>query len=248
MDCNDLFYLLFLKVNIINDTYKAYVEIAKEEENSSTTLNNIINLLDREEEFMYFDKSVPNAIYNIVNMIRENDKSDEVCDKANYIIRKVNRLVSDNYEENRVNFFEKEWYLRMGQKHYFDEEICDAKKDDFKKLFNHDFKFMMELVVPGSIYISDDIFNYLSSISYFADRYSDVFDDEVIENILIISSSIDTAIKVYKSRKQITDYEYSVGKKVIKNINGNFKDYYDRNKSKKKELKKLVTKVSKNNT
>ena len=248
MDCNDLFYLLFLKINIINDTYKAYVQIAKEEETASTTLDNIVNLLDKEEEFIYFDKTVPKAIYDITNMIRENDKSKEVCDKANCIIRKVNRLVADNYEENRIKFYEDEWYLRMGQKHYFDEEVCDAKKEDFKKLFNHDFKFMMELAVPGSIYISNDIFNYLSSISCFAARYNDVFDDEVIENILIISSSIDTAIKVYKSRKQITDYEYSVGKKVIKSINNNFKDYYDRNKSKKKELKKLVCKVSKDNT
>lgn len=247
MDFNDLFYLLFLKINIINGTYDLYLDVVKEEGNISKPLDNLINLLDREKDFIYFDKSIPNAIYNITNVIRENDKSEEIYDKANYIIRKVNRLVSDNYEENRINFFEKEWYLRMGQKHYFDEKICDAKKDDFKKLFNHDFKFAMELITPVSIYISDDIFNYLSSISYFADRYNDVFDDEVIENILIVSSSIDTAIKIYKNRKEINTYEYSVGKKVLKGINSNFKDYYSRNKSKKKELKKLVTKESKNN-
>lgn len=241
MDTNDLFYLIFLKYNILNNDYRQILNIALEEDNVENLLDCILLLLEREPNFVYFDKKIFDYLYNLNNEVRFEYRKEEIFEKTAQIIRKLNRLKSEDSLQKRRDYMMDEWYLRMGELEEFDEEeIYDIRSEDIKKLYIHDFKFMCELASPDGIYMSDDIFNYLSSISYFANRYHDIFDDEVIENLLLILSAIEMAINEFHKQKQIDSYEYATSKTVIESIRTSFRDYYKRHKEKKKEHKKLV--------
>lgn len=238
MDFNDLFYVVFLKYNILNNNYKQVLNIALEENNAENLLNSILLLLEREPDFVYFDKNIFDYLYSLNNDVRLECRKEEIFEKSAEIIIKLNRLKSNDSQNKRRNYMMDEWYLRMGELEDFDEEeIYDIRSRDIKKLYIHDFKFMCELVSPDGIYMSDDIFNYLSSLSYFSNRYHDVFDDEITENLLLVLSVIEKSINEFHKQKQIDSYEYATSKTVIKSTRSNFKDYYKRHKEKKKEHK-----------
>ncbi len=243
MDTNDLFYLIFLKYNILNNNYQQLLKTAIEENNALNLLDEILLLLEREPNFVYFDDDIFDYLYNLNNEIRFEYRSADVFLKCADIIIKLNKLRNVNIKEKRIEFFREEWFLRTGQREYFDEEVCNKTSNNLKQLFNHDFKFMCELAVPNGIYISDNIFYYLSSLSYFANKYNDIFDDDVIENLLLIVISIDVAIEQYYNKNIIDSNEYESSKRIITSIHESFFDYYERNKDKKKELQKLVHKV-----
>lgn len=241
MDFNDLFYLIFLKYNILNNNYEQVLNVALKEDNAENLLNSISLLLEREPNFVYFDKKIFDYLYSLNNEVRFECKDEKIFEKSAEIVRKLNRLKSEDSLQKRRNYMMDEWYLRMGELEDFEEEeIYDIRSEDIKALYIHDFKFMCELVTPDGICMSDDIFNYLSSLSYFANRYHDVFDDEITENLLLILSVIEKSINVFYKQKEIDSYEYATSKTVIKSIQNSFRDYYKRHKNKKKEYKKLV--------
>ena len=239
----NLFYLMFLKYNILNSDYKKILKTVIEEKNEENLLDNILLLLERDPNFIYFDDNVSNYLYNLNNDIRFLCKKEAIFSKSAEIIRIINKLRNENIKEKRIEFFREELFLRTGQKGYFDSKLCDEKRDDFKSLLNSDFIFMVNLVNSNPIFINDNVFLYLSSISYLSSRYSDMMDDEVIETILLVLETIKVLTDEYYKLKEINNHEYKSFKRVIKSVHNNFNDYYERNKSKEQEIKKMVYKV-----
>lgn len=234
----DLLYLMFLKYNILNNDYKQVLNITFEENNGENVLNNILLLLEKEPSFVYFDEKIFDYLYNLNSDIRYKCKSEEISRKSAEIVRKLNMLKGENIKEKRSEFFRDQWYLRMGEREYFDQALCNIRSDDFKKLFNHDTVLMMNLAADCPLFISNNNLLYLSSISYLSSNYSDMLDDEIIETLLLVLSNVEITIKEFYKRKELSNFEYDSLKRVIKNIHNNFKGYYKRNKNKK--IKKIV--------
>lgn len=240
MDNVDLTYLMFLKYNILNIDYKQMLSSILEENNGKNTLDNILFLLERDPNFVYFDEKIFDYLYNLNNDIRHECRSEQNSLKSAEIIRKLNRLSSENFKEKRVEFFRDEWYLRMGGREYFDNLLCNESSDNFKNFFVGDFQFMSNVSTRIPFFFSDNLFVTLSSISYISTRYNDLLDDEEIELMLILLSEIEVSIKHIYKQKDMTDYEYERFKRVIKNVNKNFEDYRKRHKGSENKFKRLV--------
>lgn len=228
----DLTYLLFLKYNILNIDYKQMLASVLEENNGKNTLDNILLLLERDPNFVYFDEKIFDYLYNLNSDIRYECKSEQNSLKSAEIVRKLNRLRSEDFKEKRNEFFREEWYLRMGGREYFDNLLCDNSSDNFKKFFVGDFQFMSNISTKQPFFFSENMFITLSSISYLSSRYNDLLDDKEIKIMSTLLSEIENGINFIYNQEDMSDYEYEGFQRVIKNINNNF-DYHICQKIKK---------------
>lgn len=247
--------LLAVRESLINLTSDELVELFYKDKNNNedtdcieSFLRTLIFLLENDYNYLYLGKDVYKKIYDTVSSGRllVNNNKEEIYEMSNIIISKLNRLDRSSYDFYRKRYLYNQIALRTGEKYDDDEFSSDEMENIVKEYILKDRIVFMSFFDERNEFIIDDsnIHFYLSSLSYFFDKLTALFEDEErLKFLAYIKFTLDQANQKQFSKKIIPRSIYENNKLVLSNIQVKLNTYFEKEKVSNSDIAKLKVKA-----